>query len=45
MFTSVIDGTTGPNANAGHAAAQAPAEETAPVPPGGLIEWNRRDAN
>ena len=45
MFTSVIDGTTGPNANVGHAAAPAPAEEAVPVPPGGLIEWNRRVAN
>ncbi|RWR75628.1 serine/threonine-protein phosphatase 6 regulatory ankyrin repeat subunit B-like protein [Cinnamomum micranthum f. kanehirae] len=30
-------------APAGIAAPPAPAEETAPVPPGGLIEWNRRD--
>lgn len=36
MFISVIDGITGPIAYAGLAAT----EETAPVPPGGLIEWD-----
>ena len=40
MFISVIDGITGPIAHAGPAAAPTVAEETAPVPPGGLIEWD-----
>ncbi|KAJ8633965.1 hypothetical protein MRB53_027301 [Persea americana] len=34
---------TGPIVNAGPAATPAAAEETALVPPGGLIEWNGRD--
>ena len=43
MFISVIDGITGPIAHVGPAAAPATAEETAPIPPGELIEWNGRD--
>ena len=43
MFTSVIDGITYPIANVDPAVASAAAEETAPVPLRGLIEWNRRD--
>ena len=43
MFISIIDGITGPIANAGPAVTPAAAVETAPVPLGGLIEWNGRD--
>ena len=43
MFTGVIDGITGLIANAGLTAPTEVAEETAPVPPRGLIEWNSRD--
>ena len=43
MFTGVIDGITSPIANTGPASTPAAAEETALVPPGGLMEWNGRD--
>ena len=43
VFTHVIDDITRPVANAGPAKAAALAEETAPVPPKGLMEWNGRD--
>ena len=43
VFISVIDGITGPIAHADPAAALAAEEETAPVPPGGLIEWDSQN--
>ena len=42
MFISIIDDITGPIATAGPAATPARAEETAKVPPGGMIEWDGR---
>ena len=43
MFTSFIDGITGSIINVGPAETPAAAEKTAPVPPGGLIEWDGRN--
>lgn len=40
---SVIDGITGSAACADHADAAVPADETASVPPGGLVEWGKRN--
>ena len=40
---SVIDGITGPTTSANPAEAAALAEVTAPIPVGGLVEWDKRD--
>ena len=43
MFISVIDGITSQIAHASPIVAMDATEETAPVPPGGLNEWNGHD--